>query len=61
MDSKLGYTYKPNGIRETAPDLTRAHQIFDLSGRSYTGNVERLPRGIYIVKQGNNTRKVQVR
>ena len=61
MDNKLGYTYEPNGIRETAPDLTRAHQIFDLSGRSYTDDLHRLPRGIYIVKQGSETRKIQVR
>ena len=61
MDSKLGYTYEPNGIRETAPDLTRAYQLFDLSGRSYTDDLHRLPRGIYIVKQGSETRKIQVR
>ena len=61
MDKKLGYTYKPNGIADVTLDTAQPYQLYDLSGRSYTGNVERLPRGIYIVKQGNNTRKVQVR
>ena len=61
MDKKLGYTYKPNGIADVTLDTTLPYQIYDLSGRSYTGDVQRLPRGIYIVKQGSNTRKVQVR
>jgi hypothetical protein len=61
MDKKLGYTYKPNGIADVTLDNTLPYQIYDLSGRSYTGDVQRLPRGIYILKQGSNTRKVQVR
>ena len=61
MDKKLGYTYKPNGIADVTLDTTLPYQIYDLSGQSYTDDVQRLPRGIYIVKQGSNTRKVQVR
>ena len=61
MDNKLGYTYKPNGIADIITDTVQPYQLYDLSGRSYTGDVLRLPRGIYIVKQGSNTRKIQVR
>ena len=61
MDNKLGYTYEPNGIADVTLNTAQPYQLYDLSGRIYTGNVERLPRGIYIVKHGSNTRKVQVR
>ena len=61
MDSKLGYTYEPNGIADVTFDTAQSYQLYDLSGRSYTGDVQRLPRGIYIVKQGSETRKIQVR
>ena len=61
MDNKLGYTYKPNGIADITFDTAQPYQIYDLSGRFYKGDVQRLPQGIYIVKQGNNIRKVRVR
>ena len=61
IDNKLGYTYVPNFITDVSLETMQPYQIFDLSGRSYAGDIQQLPRGIYIVKQGNNTRKVQVR
>lgn len=61
MDSKLGYTYEPDGIADVTFGTSQPYQIYDLSGRSYTGDVQQLPRGVYIVKQGSETRKVQVK
>ena len=61
MDNKLGYTYNPSGIVNATVDFAEPYQIYDLSGRSYTGNVQHLPQGMYIVKQGNNIKKIQVR
>ena len=61
MDNKLGYTYNPGGIIEATVDFAEPYQIYDLSGRSYMGSVQHLPQGLYIVKQGNNTKKIQVR
>ena len=61
MDNKLGYTYNPSGIIEATVDFAEPYQIYDLLGRSYTGSVQRLPQGLYIVKQGNNSKKIHVR
>ena len=61
MDNKLGYTYNPSGIIETTVDFAEPYQIYDLLGRSYTGSIQQLPQGLYIVKQGYNTKKIQVR
>jgi hypothetical protein len=61
MDNKLGYTYNPSGIIEASVDFAEPYQIYDMLGRSYTGSIRHLPQGLYIVKQGNNTKKIQVR
>ena len=61
MDNKLGYTYTPNGIKNATVDFAEPYQIYDLLGRSYTGSIRNLPQGLYIVKQGNNSQKIQVR
>ena len=61
MDKKLGYTYNPSGIMDATVDFDQPYQICDLSGRSYAGNVQQLPQGLYIVKQGNHNKKIQVR
>jgi hypothetical protein len=61
LDRKLGYTYVPDGIMDVSVDIAQPNQIFNMSGQSYKGDMQHLPRGIYIVRQGNYTRKVQVR
>lgn len=61
MDKKLGYTYNPSGIMDATVDFAQPYQIYDLSGRSYTGSVQHFPQGLYIVKQGNHTKKIQVK
>ena len=61
MDEKLGYTYEPNDIKSAPLDNAQPYQIFNLSGMPYIGDSLRLPRGIYIVKQGSSTRKILVK
>ena len=61
MDNKLGYTYDSSGIIEATVDFAEPYQIYDLLGRSYAGSIRHLPKGLYIVKQGNKTKKIQVR
>ena len=60
IDNKLGYYYKPNGIAENYIDTEQPYQIFNLSGQPCTGGLQHLPRGIYIVRQGRHSRKIQV-
>lgn len=62
MDNRLGYTYVPNGIATTAAnDFASPRQVFNLSGQPCGTDVSRLPKGVYIVRQGTMTRKIQVR
>ena len=68
MDNKLGYTYVPVGIDiATAPvipsfiDYNRPYEVFRLNGQTCGHNIDGLPRGLYIVRQGVVSRKVEVR
>ena len=61
MDRIIGYTYNPSGITDFSLDTSQSYQIYNLSGLPYTGDLINLPKGIYIVKQGRSSRKVQVR
>ena len=61
MDNKLGYTYEPNGICEVHFDSSKPLQVYTLSGRFCGHSLEHLPAGIYVVRQGQQTRKITVR
>ncbi len=61
IDDKLGYVCEPKGITESTLDFTQPYHVYNLSGQPCSGNLEHLPRGIYIVRQGRNSRKVQVK
>ena len=61
MDNKLGYTYQPSGISEVHFDSAAPMQVYTLSGRFCGQRLEGLPAGIYVVRQGQLTRKVVVR
>jgi hypothetical protein len=60
IDNKLGYVYEPKGITENAIDLTQPYHVFNMSGQPCAGNLQHLPRGIYIVRQGRHAQKVRV-
>lgn len=61
MDKKIGYTFEPNSIANASYDIAMPYQIFNLSGQPFYGDVQHLPQGIYIVRQGGKARKVQVK
>lgn len=61
MDNKLGYTYEPRGIKENLIDFNQSYQVFSMSGQPCNGDMRHLPKGVYIVRQGANSRKIQVR
>ena len=61
MDNKLNYVYHPTGIASTAVDETQPCQVYNLSGVFLGSDLNHLPSGIYIVRQGRNARKVQIR
>ena len=61
MDKKLGYTYEPSGIQETRLDMSKPLQIFTLSGQPCGQSHQNLSPGIYVVKQGQQARKIVVR
>lgn len=61
MDKKLGYTYEPSGIQETRLDMSKPLHIFTLSGQPCGQSLQNLSPGIYVVKQGQQTRKIVVR
>ncbi len=53
-DTATATDYTPNN------NACRSY-IFDITGRLIANNAERLPRGVYICKQGNETRKLIIR
>ena len=61
MDKKLGYTYKPNGIRDLRLDTARPYQVFSLSGQPCGNSIESLSPGIYIVRQGTVAQKIVIK
>lgn len=61
MDKKLNYVYTPNAIAGMRIDYSLPYQVFDLQGRACGDQLNGLPAGIYIVRQGQAKRKVAVR
>ena len=60
MDRKLGYTYVPEGIADTPADYTQDTRVYNLSGQPCGDDLRHLPKGIYIVRQRGNTRKIHI-
>lgn len=61
MDKKLEYTYNPTGIADVEHSITQPYCIFNMSGQPCGSDLQHLPKGIYIVSQGQQTRKIQVK
>ena len=58
MDNRLNYTFIPSSIADVDIHFDEPYQVFTISG-SYCGkSLSGQPRGAYIVRQGNKTRKV---
>ena len=58
MDRKLDYTYVPSGIEEVDVDLSLPYEVYTLSGQACGSALDGLRPGIYIVRQGQSSRKI---
>ena len=60
MDRKLGYTFvpRPSGIASTHIDFDQPYTVWTLGGVNCGSDLNTLPSGIYIVRQGTSSRKV---
>ena len=67
MDKKLGYTYVPESISTITDsdtddiDFSRPYRVYSLSGQPLGTDLQTLPTGIYILRQGHLVKKVQIR
>lgn len=67
MDNRLGYTYVPESISTISDsdpddiDFSRPYRIYSLSGQTLGADLNALPTGIYIVRQGHLVKKGQIR
>lgn len=57
MDKKLGYESNPDGLSTTKLDDNRSYTIWSVDGQS-RDNLTGQPNGVYIIRQGQTTRKV---
>jgi hypothetical protein len=58
MDSKLGYVHIVDGIADAPVNQERRSETFSLSGLSCGSDLSALPKGVYIVRQGREIRKI---
>ena len=58
MDNKLGYIYEPSGITVATSASNLPDVIWSLSGQPLGCDMSTLPPGIYVVRQGQTTRKM---
>ena len=67
MDKKLGYTYVPESISTITDsdtddiDFSRPYRVYSLSGQHLGTDLQTLPTGIYILRQGHLVKKGQIR
>ena len=61
MDNRMGYTYIQDGIASVKVDFAQPYQVYNLAGQPCTTTLERLPAGIYIVRQGQRAVKITKR
>ena len=58
MDRRLDYTYVPSGIEDVVIDLSQPYEVFTLAGQACGRSLDGLRAGIYIVKQGQSSKKI---
>ena len=59
MDNKLGYDYAYEGIDEARVDFTKPYRVFNMAGQPCNANMQSLPTGVYIVRQGQHATKIR--
>ena len=60
MDRRIGYTYVPSAINGIAVDLTKPYEVYAVSGQACGHSLTGLRPGIYIIRQGQASRKIVV-
>ena len=60
MDRRIGYTYVPSAINGVAVDLTQPYEVYSVSGQVCGHSLTGLHPGIYIIRQGQASRKIVV-
>lgn len=60
MDNRIGYTYVPSGIESAEIDAAKPFEVFNVSGVNMGNSIEGLRQGVYVIKQGGNTKKVVI-
>jgi hypothetical protein len=60
MDRRIGYTYVPSAINGVAVDLTQPYEVYSVSGQACGHSLTGLRPGIYIIRQGQASRKIVV-
>ena len=61
MDKKLNYDYVPSGITSVDVDFAAPYQVYSLQGSDCGHDLDGLPAGVYIIRQGEAVKKVVVR
>lgn len=67
MDDRLGYTYVPQSISTVSNsdpddiDLSRPYRVYSLCGQTLGADLQALPTGFYIVRQGPLVKKIQIK
>ena len=60
MDKRLGYDYQA-AIETVTVDLARPYQVYTLSGQPCGTSLDALRPGIYIIRQGDSSKKIIVK
>ena len=60
MDRRIGYTYVPSAINGVAVDLTQPYEVYSVSGQACGHSLTGLRPGVYIIRQGQASRKIVV-
>lgn len=60
MDRRLGYTYVPSAINSVSVDLTQPYDVYSVAGQACGHSLNGLRPGIYIIRQGQASRKIVV-
>ncbi len=60
MDRRLNYTYVPSAVNGVSVDLTQPYDVYSVSGQACGHSLNGLRPGIYVIRQGQASRKIVV-
>ena len=59
MDKRLGYTFVPRSIDSPHINFAQPYQVYNLAGMPCGSSIEKVPAGVYIVRQGQVAKVVR--